>query len=245
MGVLRQRHGAVAELTLDWPEVRNALGAPEGRELRLALEETLADTDVGAIVLTANGKAFCAGGNLPAIVELAKGGPDAVREKVYGEFQGIFRAIGEARVPVIAAVEGPAVGFGCDLALAGSATFVGPAGWLAQGWIKAGLIPATGGTHYVKRRGGSQAVYRMLAADRVDGPTLEAWNLAIASNDARDDALAMAGTFAGYARAPLEAVVQLERIDERKAHLEAALAYQVGFITHPDFAAFAAKLLAR
>src|SRR5688500_5164962 len=99
MGVLKQRHGAVAELTLDWPEVRNALGAPEGRELRLALEDTLADAEVGAVVLSANGKAFCAGGNLPAIVDLAKGGPHAVRDKVYGEFQGIFRAIGEARVP--------------------------------------------------------------------------------------------------------------------------------------------------
>jgi len=245
MGVLKQRHGAVAELTLDWPDVRNALGVPEGRELRMALEEELADRGVGAVMLTATGNAFCAGGNLPAIVELAKGGPEAVREKVYGEFQGIFRAIGEARVPVIAVVEGPAVGFGCDLALAGSATFVGPRGWLAQGWIKAGLIPATGGTHYVKRRGGQQAVYRMLAADQVDGPTLEAWNLAIASQDARADALAMAEKLAGFARGPLEAVVQLERIDDRAAHLEAALAYQVGFITHADFAASAAKLLGR
>ncbi|MET0251693.1 MAG: enoyl-CoA hydratase/isomerase family protein [Novosphingobium sp.] len=245
MGVLKQRHGAVAELTLDWPEVRNALGVPEGRELRLALDEALADPGVGAIVLSANGKAFCAGGNLPAIVELAKGGPQAVRDKVYGEFQGIFRAIGEAHVPVIAAVEGPAVGFGCDLALAGSATFVGPTGWLAQGWIKAGLIPATGGTHYIKRRGGSQAVYRMLAADKVDGPTLERWNLAIAADDARAAALDMAQTFAGYPRAPLEAVVALERIDDRAAHLEAALGFQVGFITHPDFAAFAARLLGR
>jgi len=235
----------VAELTLDWPDVRNALGPVEGRELRLALEETLADPEIGAILLTASGKAFCAGGNLPAIIELAKDGPEAVREKVYGEFQGIFRAIGEARVPVIVAVEGPAVGFGCDLALAGSATIVGPAGWLAQGWIKAGLIPATGGTHYVKRRGGQQAVYRMLAAEKVDGPTLEAWNLAIASQDARADALAMAEKLAGFARGPLEAVVQLERIDDRAAHLEAALAYQVGFITHADFAASAAKLLGR
>lgn len=245
MGVLTQRHGGVAEITLDWPEIRNALGVPQGRELRLALESALADREVGAIVLTANGKAFCAGGNLPAIIELAKGGPEAVRDKIYGEFQGVFRVIGEARVPVIAAVEGPAVGFGCDLALAGSATFVGPTGWLAQGWIKAGLIPATGGTHYVKRRGGQQAIYRMLAADKVDGPTLEAWNLAIASEDARADALAMAEKLAGYARGPLEAAVALERIDEREAHLEAALAYQVGFITHPDFAANAAKLLGR
>jgi 2-(1,2-epoxy-1,2-dihydrophenyl)acetyl-CoA isomerase len=245
MGIVTQRHGAVAEITLDWPELRNALGVPEGRELRMALETTLADEAVGAVVLNANGKAFCAGGNLSAIVELAKGGPQAVRDNIYTEFQGVFRAITSARVPVITAVEGAAVGFGCDLALAGSATFVGPAGWLAQGWIKAGLIPATGGTHYVKRRGGSQAVFRMLAADKVDGPTLEAWHLAIAAPDARAAALEMAQKLAGFPREPLEAVVALERIDEPAAHLEAALGYQVGFITHPDFAGYAAKLLGR
>jgi enoyl-CoA hydratase/carnithine racemase len=245
MGIITQRHGAVAEITLDWPDVRNALGPVEGRELRLALEAALVDEAVGAVVVSANGKAFCAGGNLPEILALAEGGADAVRDKVYGEFQGIFRAITTARVPVITAVEGPAVGFGCDLALAGSATFIGPSGWLTQGWIKAGLIPATGGTHYVKRRGGQQAVFRMLASDRVDGPTAEQWNLAIAAEDARAAALEMAQTFAAFPRAPLEAVVDLARIDDVAAHLAAALDYQVGFINHPDFAAFAARLLGK
>lgn len=243
MGVITRRHGAVAEVTLDWPEVRNALGPMQGRELRLALEAALADPAVGALVLSAEGKAFCAGGNLREILALGRDGPDAVRDKVYGEFQGIFRAITTARVPVITAVEGPAVGFGCDLALAGSATFVGPRGWLAQGWIKAGLIPATGGTHYVKRRGGQQAVFRMLAADRVDGATAEQWNLAIAAEDARGAALKMARTFAAFPRGALEAVVHLAGIDEPAAHLAAALDYQVGFLTHPDFADFAATFL--
>lgn len=245
MGIQSRRHGAVAEITLDWPDVRNALGPEEGRELRLSIEDVLADADVGAIVISANGKAFCAGGNLPAILKLAEDGKEAVRSRIYSEFQGIFRAIGNARVPIITAVEGPAVGFGCDLALAGSATFVGPTGWLAQGWIKAGLIPATGGTYLVKRRGGSQAVFRMLAADKVDGPELEEWNLAIAADDARQAALEMAAKFASYPLGPLEAVVDLERIDQHEQHLSAALDYQIGFITDPDFAAFAAKLLGK
>jgi enoyl-CoA hydratase/carnithine racemase len=245
MGIVTQRHGQVSEVRLEWPAVRNALGPAEGRELRLALEAELADPTVGALVLSAEGKAFCAGGNLPEILALGRQGPDAVRDKIYGEFQGVFRAINSARVPVITAVEGPAVGLGCDLALAGSATFIGPQGWLAQGWIKAGLIPATGGTHYVKRRGGQQSVFRMLAADRVDGPTAEAWNLAIAADDARAAALEMAKALAAFPRGPLEAVVDLARMDEPAAHLSAALDYQVGFITHPDFAAFAARLLGK
>lgn len=243
MGILYRQHGAVAEITLDWPEIRNALGPAEGRELRLALETANADEDVGAILLSANGKAFCAGGNLPEIVALGRRGPDVVRDNIYGEFQGVFRAITQSRIPVVTIVDGAAIGFGCDLALAGAATFIGPRGWLSQGWIHAGLIPATGGTLYVKRRGGQQAVFRMLAADRVDGPTAERWNLAVAADDAHAAGLAMAERFASFPRKPLEAMVQLSRIDDPSAHLAAALDYQVGFITHPDFADFAKTLL--
>jgi enoyl-CoA hydratase/carnithine racemase len=245
MGIVVQRHGDVAELTLDWPEVRNAIGPQQGRELRLALEDADGDETIGAIVLSANGKAFCAGGNLPEIVALACEGPNAVRTTIYSEFQGIFRAITQSRAPVIAAVAGPAIGFGCDLALAGAATFIGPEGWLAQGWIHAGLIPATGGTYFALRRGGQQAVFRMLAAEKVDGPTAERWNLAIAAQDARAEALAMARRFAALPRKPLEAVLQLSRIPDQETHLAAALDYQVGFITDPAFPDFAELLLRR
>jgi enoyl-CoA hydratase/carnithine racemase len=155
MGVREERHGDVAEIVLDWPEVRNALGPAEGAELRVALTRAACDPKVGAIVLSANGSAFCSGGKLPEIVELARGGPEAVRTAVYGEFQGVFRALQSSPVPVIAAVDGPAIGFGCDLALAANISFIGCAGWLAQGWMRAGLIPATGGTLYAMRRGGA------------------------------------------------------------------------------------------
>lgn len=241
MGICTTQHGDVVEITLDWPAARNALGPTEGRELRLALE--VATSDAGAIVLSANGKAFCAGGNLPEIVRLARGGADAVRGTIYGEFQGVFRAIRECPVPVIAAVDGPAIGFGCDLALAGSATFIGTNGWIAQGWIKAGLIPATGGTLYVRERSGSQTIWRLLAAERIDGPTAESWGLAIACDNAREAALQMAERLAGFPRGPLKALKQLARIDDPQAHLAAALNHQVGFITDPSFEDFAAKLL--
>ena len=97
MGVLTRRHGAVSEICLDWPNVRNALGVEEGAELRRLLERANDDPSVGGIVLSANGKAFCAGGKLPEIVELARGGPDSIRAAIYGEFQGVFRAITESR----------------------------------------------------------------------------------------------------------------------------------------------------
>ncbi|VXD04307.1 Enoyl-CoA hydratase [Pseudomonas sp. 9AZ] len=243
MPVQTQRHGDVVEITLDWPEVRNALGPTEGRELRLALEAANADESIAAIVLSANGKAFCAGGNLPEIVRLAQQGADAVKTAIYGEFQGVFRAIRECPVPLITAVDGAAVGFGCDLALAGSATFIGNSGWIAQGWIKAGLIPATGGTHYVIRRGGQQALWRLLQADKVDGLTAEGWGLAIACTNARESALEMAAKYASFSRLPLKALTQLAKVTEPEQHLIAALDYQIGFLTNPLFAEEAQKLL--
>ncbi len=245
MPVQTQRHGDVVEITLDWPEIRNALGPAEGRELRLALEAANADESVAAVVLSANGKAFCAGGNLPEIVRLAEQGADAVKTAIYGEFQGVFRAIRECPVPVIAAVDGAAVGFGCDLALAGSATFIGNQGWIAQGWIKAGLIPATGGAHYVVRRGGQQALWRLLQADKVDGSTAEAWGLAISCANARESALEMAAKYASFQRKPLKALTHLARLTEPNEHLATALDYQIGFLTDPGFAEQTQRLLGR
>jgi enoyl-CoA hydratase/carnithine racemase len=245
MGVLTQAHGEVCEVTLDWPGVRNALGPAEGRELRLALESATKNDGVGAIVLSANGPAFCAGGNLREIVRLATAGADSVRAAIYSEFQGVFRAIRSSAVPVIAAVDGPAVGFGCDLAIAGSATFIGVKGWIAQGWIKAGLIPATGGTLYVAERGGAQAVWRLLAADSVDGPTAETWGLAIACENARTAAIEMATRFSSMPRGALRAVRRLAGISDPDEHLREALDAQIRFITDPGFGDFASKLLER
>lgn len=245
MGVIINRDGAIAEIVLDWPEIRNALGPVEGRALREALESVAQDHSLAAAVLSANGKAFCAGGNLPEILRLAEDGEDAVRTTVYGEFQGIFRAIATFPIPLIAAVDGPAVGFGCDLALAGSATLIGERGWLAQGWAKAGLIPATGGTLYAKRRGGAQAVWRLLAADRLDGPAAERLGLGIACASARDAAMEMAQSFAALPRDALCALVDLARTDDREAHLGKALDYQVGFLTDPGFRERVAVLLGR
>lgn len=243
MGILFDEHPGFLEIALDWPEMRNALGPQQGRELRLALEAANLRKDISAIVLSARGKAFCAGGDLAQIVQLAEGGASAVRDTIYGEFQGIFRAIAESPVPVISAVEGPAVGFGCDLALCGQVTFVGPAGWLAQGWARVGLIPATGGTLYAARRAGPQAVWQLLAADRLDGSQAQALGLAIASENAREAAMEMAQKLAAVPASTLRATLALSRIDELEPHLTAALDFQAEFITSAEFAARARKIL--
>lgn len=245
MGALIARHGDVVEVTLDWDEVRNALGPLEGRELRVALERAADAPGIGAVVLSANGRAFCAGGDLPRIIELAAAGKQALRATLYAEFQGLFRAIAHCPVPVITAVDGPAVGLGCDLALAGNLTFMGAQGWLAQGWIKAGLVPATGGAYYVARRGGPQALWQFITADRTSGPQAERLGLAVSVESARVAALELAMRLAALPRESLKATVALSRIPLLSEHLEAALNCQIDFLTDPSFADRARRLLSR
>jgi len=122
-------------------------------------------------------------------------------------------------------------------------TFMGERAWIAQGWIKAGLIPATGGTLYVAKRGGQQAVWRLLQADRVDAKTAESWGLAIACENARDAALAMAEKITLFPRGPLLAQTSLSRNTHPENHLEEALEHQVEFLTSSEFEARAKALL--
>ncbi|MFI8304995.1 enoyl-CoA hydratase/isomerase family protein [Streptomyces sp. NPDC085927] len=112
--VLTEDHGAVRVLTMNRPELRNAIDMP----LRLALAEALEEADrapgVRSVVLTGAGGAFCSGGDISTMTRLP-------REKAYERAQAaqrVVRAIWNTPKPVVAAVEGPAYGAGTALALA-------------------------------------------------------------------------------------------------------------------------------
>jgi enoyl-CoA hydratase/carnithine racemase len=137
--------GSVAIVTLGWPEKRNALSAPDAAELTEALTIAGARDDVTGIVLTGEGS-FCSGGDLRYFSRVSRELPvEEIRRTVYGTMQGVVRALGEVPVPTAAAVDGPAIGLGLDLALACDMRFVGPDGYLRQGWARAGLVPGVGG----------------------------------------------------------------------------------------------------
>ena len=124
--------GVAAVVILDWPDQRNALGPDESRELSDAVGGAVTPGVCG-LVLTGNG-AFCAGGNLRGAVERSDLDPSERRQVVYAAYQGVVRALIDCPVPTVAAVDGPAVGMGFDLALACDSRFVGPDGWCQQGW---------------------------------------------------------------------------------------------------------------
>ncbi|HEU4406476.1 MAG TPA: enoyl-CoA hydratase-related protein [Polyangiaceae bacterium] len=164
-----EREGAVACLTLNRPRSRNALTLALVDELAGTFEALGADRAVRAVVLTGAGGAFCSGADLKTIISE---GPDlqANPEAYVERFHRVVRAIDRAPQPVVAAVEGPAAGFGCDLALACDLRVVAPSASFQEVFVRIGLMPDGGGTFFLPRLVGlGRALELMMLGDAVSG----------------------------------------------------------------------------
>jgi enoyl-CoA hydratase len=139
----------VAVLTLSHPERRNALNIELSGKLVDAVRAAVADDGVGAIVITGEDPAFCAGGDL---AELARADP-ATLHTVYAG----FLAIAQCPLPTIAAVNGAAVGAGLNLALACDLRMAGPRAKFDARFLSLGLHPGGGYTWMLQRLLGPQA----------------------------------------------------------------------------------------
>ncbi len=141
--VLTSERDGVRTITLNRPEMRNALSQELLIELRRALEAAAADPAVRCIVLTGAGTAFCAGADLTEFQARIVG----EREATFGDnFTPIVRLLRSIEKPIIAALNGPAVGAGCSFALACDLRIASERGALAMAYVRIGLIPDTGGT---------------------------------------------------------------------------------------------------
>jgi enoyl-CoA hydratase/carnithine racemase len=196
----------IAVVTLDWASKRNALGPDEADEVADLLEGLHLPK---VIVLKANGPAFCAGGDLAAIAAIADQGAMAVREMVYRSFQRISRALRRSQAVTMAAVDGPAVGAGVDLAMLCDIRYVGSQGWFLQGWFALGLVPGMGGSWLIRKAAGDSVAWQFATStERWDGQRLQKGGLAIevqgsafdaALEHARQVAKTDAKTISGYA----------------------------------------------
>jgi enoyl-CoA hydratase/carnithine racemase len=247
MGVTVETVGSAAVVTLRWPGRRNALGPATARQVADAISEA-SQLPAHALVLTGEG-AFCAGGDLPAFAEVsARLTPVEIRTHVYGDVQAIVRALRDAPMPTIAAVDGAAVGLGMDLALACDMRFVGAGGWLLQGWAKAGLISATGGTWFLERlRPG--ALWPMLAQQqRLPAARCVELGLAeVSEPSAMASALRRGDELSSIPRDVLAAYVQLARTASwpSEEYLDRCADYQSEFIGGERFRELGARLLGR
>jgi len=153
--VLAQTDGPITTLILNQPETRNAISDMEMVDaLEVALARVDADVSVRAVILTGQGKSFSAGGNLKKIGEPGELGGGAPVETARGYRSGIQRipmAFQGLEVPVIAAVNGPAIGAGCDLACMCDIRIAGRSALFAESFVKLGMIPGDGGAWLLQR----------------------------------------------------------------------------------------------
>jgi 2-(1,2-epoxy-1,2-dihydrophenyl)acetyl-CoA isomerase len=201
--VREERRGAVAVLTLDYPERRNALAVPMRQELADALDRLEADRGVRALVITGAGGTFCAGGDISGmdVADATQG-----RERFRLTHRLVRLLIGASK-PVVAAVEGYAVGAGLSLALCCDTIVAGESARFAAGFGRVGLIADLGLLHTLPRRiGEGRARQLFLYGEQMDAASAERIGLidaVVPAGGALEAALARAETLAAAAPLPI------------------------------------------
>jgi len=176
--LLTERDGAVTVLTLNRPRSKNALDHTLIEALGGALHAAGEDASVRAVVLTGAGSTFCSGADLKSAMI---GGAEFFDQldRALDNYHAIIRGIVGAPKPVIAAVEGAAVGFGCDLALACDLRLVAEGAYFQEKFVKIGLMPDGGGTFWLPRLVGlARAMEMMFTGEPVSAERAVAIGLA-------------------------------------------------------------------
>jgi enoyl-CoA hydratase/carnithine racemase len=247
MGVLtEQREDGIVIVRMNWPEKRNALGPDDTREVGDAIESAAATARLG-VVLTGAG-AFCAGGDLEQFAALsATVTQSELRNRIYDNVHSVLRAIRTSPVPVVAAVDGPAIGLGLDYALACDMCFVGPSGWMQHGWALAGLIHGAGGSAFIQRAAGPQFWKLVAEQERIDGRRAAELGFGESCDcGAVDASVARLARLAHLSSAVLAAYTDLYRRERWASpeYFDRCADYQSQFIGSPEFRATAATILA-
>ena len=176
--VLFEQSGAIVTLTLNNPDERNALTSPsQWAEIVNACERIGRDISVKAVILTGAGSAFCAGGNVKDMRDkkgIAGGTPYDISEGYRTGIQRIPLALYKLDVPTIAAVNGPAIGAGCDLACMCDIRIASSKAKFAESFVKLGIIPGDGGAWLLPRTVGmSKAAELTFTGDTIDAQEAE------------------------------------------------------------------------
>lgn len=180
--LLVTRDGDVVTWTINRPETRNAISEDDAIDAFVeAVDAVNRDPSVRVVILTGAGSAFSAGGNvkdMAAKAGLFGGAPHQQRVGYREGIQRIPRALYSLEVPIVAAVNGPAVGAGCDLALMCDVRIASQNAFFAESFVKLGLIPGDGGAWLLPRIvGAARAAEMALTGDRVDSATALKWGI--------------------------------------------------------------------
>jgi 2-(1,2-epoxy-1,2-dihydrophenyl)acetyl-CoA isomerase len=188
MEIVKTIVNGVCTLKLNRPEVFNSFNRSMAMQLQKALDECELNDDVRTIVITGEGKAFCAGQDLGEAVDPE--GPE-LRTIVKEHYNPIILRIRSIEKPIIAAVNGVAAGAGANIALACDLTIAKKSASFIQAFSKIGLIPDSGGTFFLPRIIGFQkALGLMMTGDKLSADQAEQMNLIykVVEDEAFDEA---------------------------------------------------------
>ena len=171
--ILVSKDAGVLTITMNNPKKLNALTSRSMPEMRKAIDDAADDESIRAIVITGAGRGFCSGGDVNVVgAEVDFGGlnfHDGVKN-----FAGFIKAITDIEKPVIAAINGPAVGGGWEIAMACDIRIASEDARLGVAYVKMGLVPIQGGVYYLTKLVGlGQAKLFCFTGDIIDAHQAE------------------------------------------------------------------------
>jgi len=225
-----EQDGGVAVVTMNRPAERNALtDFSQFQEFVDLCDRLRDDLSVRALILTGRGPAFCAGGNIKDMQDrsgIFAGSPAELRDNYRKGVQRIPLALYQLEVPTIAAVNGPAIGAGCDLACMCDIRIASDQATFAESFVKLGMIPGDGGAWLLQRAVGlSKACEMSFTGDAIDAQEALACGLVsrvVPADSLLDEARALAGRIA---RNPSNALRMSKRLirEAQQARLDTVL----------------------
>jgi 2-(1,2-epoxy-1,2-dihydrophenyl)acetyl-CoA isomerase len=181
-----EKDGPLTTITLNRPERLNAMPTHMAHEIGQAFYDL---GDARAVLITGEGKGFCSGADLAASREgSAMQGVGGSHQSLIQHYNPAINQVIRAEVPVICAVNGPAAGVGCSLAMAGDFTIAAKSAYFLQAFVNIGLVPDGGSTWMLVRAiGRARATRMMMLGEKISAEQAEEWGLVYKCVD--DDAL--------------------------------------------------------
>jgi 2-(1,2-epoxy-1,2-dihydrophenyl)acetyl-CoA isomerase len=205
------REGGVLTITLNRPDVLNALTSETHKQLLGALKDARAE-DVRAVVLTGAGRGFCVGQDLK---EFREGAGD-IADRLRANYHPTVLAVRGLEKPVIAAVNGAAAGAGVSIACACDLRIAADSASFVPAFVNIGLVPDSGGTYFITRLLGYARAFEWMASGRkLSAAEAHAWGLV--SEVVEDDRLAAraAEVAAEFAALPTRGIGMTKRLFDR------------------------------
>jgi 2-(1,2-epoxy-1,2-dihydrophenyl)acetyl-CoA isomerase len=176
--IIWELSGGVGRLTLNRPESLNAWTTQFGRELKQVVEGEAARESVRAMLVTGAGRGFSSGADLRSGFEPADDGMPDIKTELHEVYHPAIAGIRRLPKPVVAAVNGPAVGIGCSLALACDLVMAAESAFFGLAFVNIGLMPDGGSTAFVPPAVGKARAFQMaLLGERVPAQRALEWGL--------------------------------------------------------------------